>query len=128
MINTISIGSPKLPKMSVKPRLYTTALIHFRSQSGFNPLPVSIKIAADIFLPCWSLGQPAALDVLMISSLHDLTITEAALTALRYSGTSDERPRSGWALPWSLFGGWSRSLLMCANLVYYRDKARLHES
>ena len=35
-------------------------------------------LPADVFLACWTRGRPAALDVLVISPLQQLTLQEAA--------------------------------------------------
>ena len=44
-------------------------------------VPALIKgSAADIFLPNWSRGRPAALDVTVISTLQNLTLAGAAAT------------------------------------------------
>ena len=43
-------------------------------------VPGSHARPADVFLPSWSLGRPAALDVHVISPLHVLTVADAALT------------------------------------------------
>ena len=43
-------------------------------------VPGSHARPADVFLPSWSLGRPAALDVHVISPLQVLTVAEAALT------------------------------------------------
>ena len=43
-------------------------------------VPGSQVRPGDIFLPCWSVGHPSAFDVLAISPLQELTITEAAQT------------------------------------------------
>ena len=43
-------------------------------------MPGSHARPADVFLPSWSLGRPAALDVHVISPLQVLTVADAALT------------------------------------------------
>ena len=43
-------------------------------------VPGSQARPADVFLPSWSLGRPAALDVHVISPLQVLTVADAALT------------------------------------------------
>ena len=43
-------------------------------------MPGSQARPADIFLPSWSLGRPAALDVHVISPLQVLTVADAAFT------------------------------------------------
>ena len=43
-------------------------------------VPGSQARPGDIFIPCWSLGHPTAFDVLVISSLQELTIAQAAQT------------------------------------------------
>ena len=43
-------------------------------------IPGSLSRPADIYLPCWSRGKPAALDVSVISPVQALTVEEAAVT------------------------------------------------
>ena len=44
-------------------------------------IPGSQSRPADVFLPTWTRGQPAALDITVISSLQQLTLREAASVA-----------------------------------------------
>ena len=41
-------------------------------------VPGSSSCPADVFLPCWTHGRPATLDVSVISPLQQLTLQEAA--------------------------------------------------
>ena len=43
-------------------------------------IPGSASRPADVFLPIWNRGRPAALDVTVISTLQDLTVAGAAAT------------------------------------------------
>ena len=45
-----------------------------------NLIPNSLSRPADVFLPTWSRGRPAALDVHVISPLQQQTLGEAAST------------------------------------------------
>ena len=43
-------------------------------------VPGSLSRPADVFLPSWSCGRPAALDIHVISPLQQLTLSEASVT------------------------------------------------
>ena len=49
---------------------------------------------ADLFLPCWNHGRPAALDVTIISPLQKLTIKGAASNQGYALGAGEERKRA----------------------------------
>ena len=50
------------------------------SREMANLVPDSLSRSADILLPTWNHGRPAALDIHVISSLQQQTIGEAAFT------------------------------------------------
>ena len=49
---------------------------------------------ADLYLPCWKNGKPAALDVTVISPLQKLTIQEAYTTQVHTLSVEDKRKRA----------------------------------
>ena len=55
---------------------------------GVNSCP------ADLYLPCWKHGKPAALDVTVISPLQKLTIQEASVTQGHALSVADGRKRA----------------------------------
>ena len=66
-------------KTSLSPILEKTNLTFSRSHPG------------DIYLPCWSRGRPAALDMTVISSLQSSTLQSAGTSAGHAHEVSDER-------------------------------------
>ena len=85
-----------------------------------NLIPDSLSRPADVFLPTWSRGRPAALDVHVISPLQQQTMGEAASTpghALQV-GVQRKLPiyqpagPSEWSssrLSWRLWGVWLKT-------------------
>ena len=66
---------------SLRDILYTSAqsgaLAPRKEVSSF--IISSMSHPADVYLPCWSHGQPAVLDVSVIPPVQQLTVTEAAV-------------------------------------------------
>ena len=50
-------------------------------------IPGSLSCSADIYLPCWSRGKPATLDISVISLEQMLMVEEAAVS---YPGVNIE--------------------------------------
>ena len=46
---------------------------------------------ADVFLPCWKSGRSAALDVIVVSPVQQLTINNAAVTQGHALSVAEER-------------------------------------
>ena len=57
-------------------------------------IPNSRSRPADIYLPYWKRGSPAALDVTVISTLQQLTVNEAATTQGHALSVGEERKRA----------------------------------
>jgi hypothetical protein len=68
---------------ALSPRKEVPALV-----SGSSSRP------ADIFLPCWKGGKPAALDATVISPLQQLTLKEAAISQGSALHVAEDRKRS----------------------------------
>ena len=60
-------------------------------------VPASSSRPADIYLPTWKRGQPAALDVTVISTLQSLTLSGAASTPGHALSVAAERKRTAHA-------------------------------
>ena len=56
----------------------SAALVPSKEIAGL--VPGSLSRPADVFLPSWSCGRPAALDIHVISPLQQLTLSEASVT------------------------------------------------
>ena len=54
-------------------------------------LPCSSSRSADIFLPCWKSRRSAALDVMVVSPVQQLTINNAAVTQCHALSVAEER-------------------------------------
>ena len=82
-------------------------------------IPNSNSHPADIFLPCWKQGRPAALDVTVISPVQQLTVDRASvIQGHALSVAEDRKYRSQYddclqagisfiTLAMESFGGWS---------------------
>ena len=57
-------------------------------------IPGTSSRPADVYLPNWMRGQPAALDVHVISTLQQLTLKEAAVTQGHALSVGEERKRA----------------------------------
>ena len=71
------------------------ALLHWLSKRRF--LRSSLDPRADILLPNWERGQPAAMDVTVISSLQPLTLQRAASSAGHALSVGEQRKMSAHA-------------------------------
>ena len=71
--------APLRNKAALYPVLEKANLTSSRSRPG------------DIYLPCWSRGRPAALDMTVISSLQSSTLQSAGTSASHALEISDER-------------------------------------
>ena len=92
---------------------------------------------ADIFLPSWNRGSPAALDVTVISPMQQLTLPQSAITqghALKVASerkTATHGPRCQQAgiqfipLPVETLGGWSSAAALTLSDIGRRQAARL---
>ena len=85
-----------------------------------NLIPDSLSRPADVFLPTWSRGRPAALDVHVISPLQQQTMGEAASTpghalqvgVQRKLASHQPAGPSEWSssrLSWRLWGVWLKT-------------------
>ena len=57
-------------------------------------IPGTSSRPADVYLPNWTRGKPAALDVHVISTLQQLTLKEAAVTQGHALSVGEERKRA----------------------------------
>ena len=81
-------------------------------------IPGSSSRPADVYLPVWSRGQPAALDVTVISPMQQLTMSGASVTAGHALSVAENRKlvahastcRGIFFIPLAVetFGGWSQ--------------------
>ena len=80
-------------------------------------IPGASSRPADVFLPIWKRGQPAALDITVISTLQNLTVAGAASTQGHTLSVARERlfilwPVTQWGVSFfplvvESLGGWS---------------------
>ena len=68
-------------------------------------IPGSQSRRADIYLPRWKRGQPAALNVTVISTLQEQTITGASSTQGYALSVGEERKIAAHAEAWGLASG-----------------------
>ena len=99
-------------------------------------IPGSASRPADVFLPNWDMGRPAALDVTVISTLQDLTVAGAAATpghALRVGEERSWLPTSPTVRPLGSLVGCLDSALAslqrsppatCSNVCLWRGNAK----
>ena len=92
---------------------------------------------ADVFLPSWKDGSPAALDVTVISPMQQLTLAESAVTQGHALKVAADRkiavhgPRCQQAgiqffpLPVETLGGWSTGAASVLKDIGHRQAARL---
>lgn len=100
-------------------------------------IPGSNNRPADIYIPTWSRGSPAALDVTVISPLQQLTVDRAAITqghALQVAhnrkvATHDAPCREAGVqfipLPVETLGGWSKGAAATLRDIGHRQGLRL---
>ena len=95
---------------------------------------------ADIYLPNWERGQPAALDVTVISPLQQLTLARASSEAGYALQVAEERKKATHAeacrssgvifhpLAMETLGGWSQEMLDTVNRISRLQAQRLNRS
>ena len=66
--------------------------------------PRSKSCPADLYLPYWKRGQPAALDVSVISPLRQLTVTQASIVQGYAVSVGEDRKMAAHAAPCKSFG------------------------
>ena len=64
-----------------------------------SPIPGSSSRPADVYFPCWKRGQPAALDVSVISTLQQLTVNGASTIQGHALSIGEERKLTVHAAP-----------------------------
>ena len=62
-------------------------------------IPGSSSRPADVYFPCWKRGQPAALDVSVISTLQQLTVNGASINQGHALSVGEERKLAAHAAP-----------------------------
>ena len=62
-------------------------------------IPGSSSRPADVYFPCWKQGQPAALDVSVISTLQQLTVNGASVNQGHALSVGEERKLAAHAAP-----------------------------
>ena len=65
-------------------------------------IPGTSSRQADVYLPIWTRGNPATLDVHVISTLQQLTLKEAATTPYKRAKRGKELPILKLAIPWAV--------------------------
>ena len=103
-------------------------------------IPNSSSRPADIYLPNWERGQPAALDVTVISPLQQLTLARASSEAGYALQVAEERKKATHAeacrsagvifhpLAMETLGGWSQEMLVTVNRISRLQAQRLNRS
>ena len=100
-------------------------------------MPGTKSRPADLYLPCWKRGRPAALDVTVISPLQKLTIKGAATTQGHALGVGEERKRASHSstcysagisfvpLVVETLGGWSLEAVETIQAIGHLQSQRL---